>query len=618
MNVRSGNASVSAARANRRTNRWNDELKAANLLNPRASGAIREAARLENFAGATDRPCRDRFRQVARHVRVLGAVVLAAVLLSRLPGLSTIAPHVESDYCYQLLAADRLYGGLGPTSLQPVAPNQPWAWSYDWGFLTQWPVGYSAIITTVRWLTGGTSLDAAGIVSIVSCAAAIVGWFLWLARSVPFGHARWIVASAGAVSGVPVTLLLNPSTDLIVVAALPWLMLLAIRLVQVDSPSERHQTWNALLGPCTLGLLAGGLFWIRYAALFVPAAIGLYLMVELWRRRVRLLALLAFGVFSAIPIAALILVNRMYGATASTTETFNLGARVTPEFSWSLLTETWSTFTRFGYYEHRPLVAFLLNLWPFIALGALVTMTRLGVRRSASDPDSYRSYGPIILSTCVVVTTLAMLFTATAIFGEKYHYVGLERYYLPVRPLYFALFIMPFLTLRSRFVRLVVVAVALATLNWTVQVDWSRAYRRAATDRIIASPYGQYVHSFGPDPTVLYDWLSERKHAGLAVVSNYHEYLALETGIATLPIPPNRNALDHWLARIGAARDVPALEVLFVLDPDNRGRSYWIPDPEIIRTDFELADPVKRFTHCDAIVYKYDRTNPNGDEIARH
>ena len=66
-----------------------------------------------------------------RWSRVLAAVVILSALLALLPHRIAIPPLVESDYCYLLLAADRLMDGAGLSTLRPVAPLQPWFWQGD-------------------------------------------------------------------------------------------------------------------------------------------------------------------------------------------------------------------------------------------------------------------------------------------------------------------------------------------------------------------------------------------------------------------------------------------------------------------------------------------------------
>ena len=552
---------------------------------------------------------------LADTARTLSAIALFAFALSLLPGLGAIAPLVESDYCYQLLAADHLYDGLGPLSLQPIAPNQPWEWFHDWGFLTQWPVGYPAIICAIRWVLGGSSLEAARVLSIAACATALVGWFLWLGQCIPIGKTRRLVAVAGAATAVPVSFLVNPSTDLIVVAALPYLLRMVISIPESKGSESNRSTKHHLGRSALLGAACGALFWIRYASVFVPMAIGAYLLIEMLRKRVSARTVCCFALSGILPMLLLIALNLSFGSSQTASASLNLGTRASLSFTPAIIAQAWSNFTNFGYYAHRPMAQVILAAWPLGAIAVLFVLNRRKKRNLAikseksgivaTSDSSGIVNDPFVLNAGVVAAGLSMLIGATAVFGAKYNYVGLERYYFPIRPLYFSLFVLPLLAVPSRAVRVVVATATVGALIWSVQVDGVRDYRRAASAQVIQSPYGQWVRSFGPDPTPLINWLKDHDHDGLVIVSNYHEYLALETGLATLPIPPDRKALDDWLNRIQVARGVSELEVLLVIDPDNRWRSYWIPEPgKIVRT-FGLEKPIRQFTESEVIVYSY-------------
>ena len=86
----------------------------------------------------------------------------------------------------------------------------------------------------------------------------------------------------------------------------------------------------------------------------------------------------------------------------------------------------------------------------------------------------------------------------------------------------------------------------------------------------------------------LYEWLRKQQSEDLIVVSNFHEFITLETMIPTLPIPPDLPTLEDWIERIAAARGIAHTRVLFVLDPDNRWRDYWIAAPKAVIRMFAL------------------------------
>ena len=91
----------------------------------------------------------------------------------------------------------------------------------------------------------------------------------------------------------------------------------------------------------------------------------------------------------------------------------------------------------------------------------------------------------------------------------------------------------------------------------------------------------------------------------LIVVSNFHEFITLETKIPTLPIPPDPATLNQWVERIGASRGVGAAQVLFVLDSDNKWRDYWIARPAEIVRSFQLHPHVGAPSIIAAYLYDY-------------
>jgi len=531
------------------------------------------------------------FHGVRRPVRwslVGGGVVAVSVVLATLPSRTQIPPLIESDYCYLLTAADRLYEGHGLTTPQPVAPLQPWSWQYDWGFLTNWPVGYPLIVWAIRVVFHLTSIEACRWIGVAACAAALVGWFVWIKRALPPGVTGVLLAAVAAASAVPVASLTNPSTDAVLVAALPFVLLLA-------TGARRSSLWTVLAG-----LTAGGLFWIRYASVFVPVAVGLYLLVEAFRRRVRLRDVGLFGVSAALPIAAILITNRLCGGAASTQAQLNLGPSAGFDFSGNLLARAWWAFTDLGFYDYRPASHWVYALWP-VGLGvgaACFRPVRVTVRSFLGTPA-------LSLSTSVVIALLAMLVGATTLFRAKFDYVGLERYYLPIRPLYFLLFVGPVMLIPRRVVRAGACVALFAAGSWTVQQEWSGAYTRQLRAEHAVTPYGTRSRCFEPGASQLYEWLRQQDGPNLIVVSNFHEFITLETKIPTLPIPPDPATLNQWVERIGASRGVGEARVLFVLDSDNKWRDYWIARPAEIVRSFELQPHAGAPSLVEAYLYDY-------------
>ncbi len=513
-------------------------------------------------------------------LRMLVAVVIVAAVLAALPGRTRIAPLVESDYCYQFIAADRMLEGHGLTCPKPVAPFQPWEWTGDWAFLTNWPAGYSLLIVALRKVFNLTSLDAARCINIAACATALVAWFMWTRRVVPRGLAGLLLSAVAAGCAVSVGFLVNPSTDAILVALLPLTMLLTIRGV------ERAERQTAAFLPFGVaGLFAGGLFWVRYASVFVPAAIALFLLLHWrWDRKVRIAHVLAFVFAAAVPVLSLVIINRVFGSSESSVAQLNLGRSAGFDFTWSRFAQAWWMFTDLGYYSHHRVAHWVFALWP-------IAVVAIGLRsgRAAGALRSYLSKPAVSLSLCVMLSALAMLVAASTLFQRKFDYVELERYYIPIRPLYFGVFAAPILLVTYRMARAAACVMFALAACWTMQQEWSRTYDRWLHAERAVSPYGQWSKCFEPGAAALFGWLRAQTDPELVVISNFHEYVTLETGIAALPIPQDQAILDQWLRRIREVREVAQLRVLFVLDPDNKWRSHWIPDLDTVVDEFGLV-----------------------------
>ena len=601
-----------------------------------------------------------RIQDGVRRLAIPLAVVATFAVLTALPGRTQIPPRVSSDYCYQLLAANRLYDGLGLTSLQPVAPLQPWEWQYDWGFLTQWPAGYSLLVWGVRRVTGASALESLRWISVASCALALVGWFVWVKRMSPRGLSGTLLAAVAAGCSVTVSFLIDPTTDAVVVALLPYALLLTCTAFsdrkdasqdprvdvdrgasRCDAGSSQRSDSRATLYLATAGLLAGGLFWIRYASVFIPLGIGLYLLIE-WiaRRRLHFRDVVAFSIAAAVPMVLLLVVNRAF-AQGSGQAQMNLGSGIGFHFDPAMLTTAWWNFTALGFYDYHWLARWTFALWPVVVVAGMFFWgkTRIshgsGQERCNDHSEKPRPFADARdsdldprhgwrLSACMVGALFVVLIGATTVFGDKFDYVALERYYRPVRPLYFVLFAMPVLWFSAhsnwitrRIIRTTACAALLIACFWLVGYEWPRPYQRWLAAEREATPSGYWARCFTPEAANLYGWLKDEASPELIVVSNFHEFVALETGLPTLPIPKNRSTLDDWITRIATARGITAPRVLFVLDPDIKWREYWIPQSNEIVSRFGLEpvqDAAGQFT---ATVYDYNRTKTGFTTILR-
>ncbi len=555
-------------------------------------------------------------------VRMVFSIVLVASVLTFLPDRTRIAPMIESDYAYQLLAVDRFVAGNGLTSLQPIAPGQPWDFQYEWGYLTKWPVGYSLLIAMVRGWFDCSTIQACQAIGIVACALALVGWFVWARRMVPKGWGGVLLSLAATGAGVTVSYLINPSTDLLLAAAMPYILLLTHRALSINNTTLKRHKSMSVVWLTLAGLLCGSLFWIRYASIFIPAGVGGFLLwmwlrtrvanqealphVEKERVKVHFRHVAVFGICAILPIAAMLLVNHTMGSSEDVQSQLNLGRRVGFDLSLSLIWQVWWQFTGLGYYDHHAISHWVLALWPIVLVVAVLLYPTWRQRVS-----TYLSRTVVMLTLSVWVAFMVMIVLATAMFGDKFHFAGLERYYIPVRPIYFLLFVAPLMLVRLRSLRWGACVILFVCCLWTIQQDWQRTYVRWVQADRVASPYGAWSRSFEPKSDFLFNHLRRVADDELILISNFHEYLAMETSLPTLPIPDSRESLDRWVKKIVAARSIDNPHVLFVLDPNNQWRDYWIPKESDIVATFALGPKPITIDGCGAKMYRYTADSPS-------
>jgi hypothetical protein len=301
-----------------------------------------------------------------------------------------------------------------------------------------------------------------------------------------------------------------------------------------------------------------------------------------------------FAVCAALPIAGLLALNAAYGVNTSVQEQLNLGSRFSVNLDIELVATAWQRFTEQTIYAHRP-EASAVFAWIVPILGMLALLIVRRSDRSAEslttglDESRWARHDGCYLSASIAAAMLVMLVVATACFSSKYHFVDLDRYYQPIRPLYWLLFLGPIVRLRHRWPRVVVCIALVAAGSWFVQQDAGRAYARAIAADRAATDYGRAVLRFEPGSRELFAWLKKQAAPDLVAFSNFHDDIALETGIAACPTPADAAEMNEWLERIKAARGVDELRVLFVLDPDNRNRAYFLPPVDEVIEKLDLV-----------------------------
>lgn len=410
------------------------------------------------------------------------------------------------------------------------------------------------------------------------------------------------VAAVAAGCAVSTSLLLNPSTDLLIVAALPYVLLIAADAIAVQQSADSHHArgrgWVQLLMG---GVLAGSLFWFRYASVFVPVAVLIYLL--LWSRaRVRHIVgqVIPFALGAIVPMASLLIINRINAPGRSLQEQLNLGKTVSWDLSVSLVGTAWWRFTDLGFYDYHAVSHWILACWPGLLFMVVILYkpSRVALWNFLKSPG-------IALSAVTLVVLLVMLVGATGLFGGKYQYVGLDRYYVSGRPFYFVLFVGPLFLIRGRMIKAMLAVVMLVACSWIVQQEWTRPYKRwLAADREVTR-YGQWAQSFSPGASDLYTRLALETSDDLIVVSNFHDYISLETGIPAIPVPKSPEILDSWIEAIVQARALDRWRVLFVLDPDTRWRDYFLKPMDQVVDTFGLTQSISTHDEMSAVLFRY-------------
>lgn len=523
-----------------------------------------------------------RRRRMLLHRCAWVSVTLGVVAaLVALPHRRDIAPIIETDNTYIFLAVDRMYEGDGPTALPVRMCLTSVTWRGDWEFLTEWPMGYPLLLYAARMVLGVDSVTAGVSLSVLGCGVALVGWFAWIKRCLPKRLPATLIALVATASTFSISNLVNPRADIIIIALVPLVLLLAAHGLgwkrESGGPERVSLGWMALLG-----LVAGALYWIRYAAIFVPVGIGLYLLAEWWvRRRVSLKVVVVYGISSLAPILLLVVINRVFGNNECTQYQLPPPGYHNPyKVNAELFQTMWSFFSnQTPYYYRSEQPWFFAQVLPIA--GSLLPLL---FSRSRQAMKAFLSSPPVLLSVILTAALLVELVAATALFGRHYYLVA--RHYQPIGPFYFLLFVGPLLTFKSRGVRAAACVPLVLACAWYVDRDACATYaRRLAADRTVTD-YGRRGQHFEPHSRILYSWLRAQKGGDLVVFSELPYEIAIETGIPACFIPLNVEEMNTgWLAPIARTRGIEKLRLLFVLDPSSER-----PIPEIV-SQFGLTHP---------------------------
>ena len=214
-----------------------------------------------------------------------------------------------SDPAWQLKTVQQFVNGEAPRPNGWIHPRDEDLSLDREEYLIWWAPGTVWAVTPLMW-AGMSPARATRTVAAVCVLAGSVGWTLWFAE---FGlPAALVAAYAAALPWLHLSsnALFMFSSEILVFAATPWVLLAALAAARAPTRTSR---WLAT------GTGAGLLYVIKYSATFVTGGVVAWLAWQAWRafrvsrdRAVPVCAVAA-AVSAAAPIVALSLLNRHAG-----------------------------------------------------------------------------------------------------------------------------------------------------------------------------------------------------------------------------------------------------------------------------------------------------------------
>ena len=179
-----------------------------------------------------------------------------------------------------------------------------------------------------------------------------------------------------------------------------------------------------------LGVVAGSVCWVRYAAVFIPVSVGLFFVWATVKHRVGLRGVFLYAVGSLVPLAVLFVFNHINASGTPVQQQFNLGSRLGLAIDPSVLATVWWMFTDLPMYGHKWYAHWVCAI--VVPLGGIAfACVRSDWRRSTREYVRSEGY---VLSALAVVTMLGVLVAVSLLCRSKHTFVDISRYYLPARP----------------------------------------------------------------------------------------------------------------------------------------------------------------------------------------
>jgi hypothetical protein len=235
-------------------------------------------------------------------------VVIAAV--------TPVYQGIYSDPAYQLKAVQQKLSGASWSINNRVRPD-PDDLSRDTGeWISWWTPGTQLTVYPLMraGLTLGTAVRAVAAISLVVGAIGWVTWFSAFAIPTPI---LYVLAAALPFVRYASNGLFLYSSESLVFAAGPWMLLATLAFVDDGSERRCGYVWYAVFG-----LLLGAAYWLKDSLAFVAFGAVVALAIDAWRRRGEDLAghlarCVAAGIGAAIPFVTLVALNHRYGILAN-------------------------------------------------------------------------------------------------------------------------------------------------------------------------------------------------------------------------------------------------------------------------------------------------------------
>lgn len=345
------------------------------------------------------------------------------------------AADLGYDLTLQIQAGQNILAGRGLTTYLATAQNL--ADPMELVTLTQFPCGYSLFAAALMALGAGPGM----VVKVIGAAATMLGWWGWANLAFAYMGEGWqrdaVWKRVGYFIAIVSPLLFTipwSGTDILLWAALPWVLRLVVR-----SPESRSQ--DSLRMDATAGALTGLCLLMRYASLFL-AVYAIFLIICQCRLRMALLfrRAMAFGCGLSPALAIQIYVSYFLASRPAAPDgmtLLNRGILVTLGRAWggsdhltpanvSVLFWTpgkiLNLFTETGDRSWALAVTAVV-----LALPALVAVTRNG-QKASSVCHPLRIAGAGLF-------TVVPLFLLACELVDGIPYAVVPRYYWPILPL---------------------------------------------------------------------------------------------------------------------------------------------------------------------------------------